>query len=80
MLSKELAEKQFSALMERYKCSGQYQMVCKSSPNGLVDQVTILDLTSSASHSYPAAYPSESPRYWLTMMERALAKGTFGDS
>ena len=80
MLSKEVAEQQFSALMERYKRNGRYQIVCKSSPNGLVDQITILDLRSSANCSYSTVYPPESPRYWLTMMERALAEGTFGKS
>ena len=80
MLSRELIEQQFFGLIERYKCSDRYQMVCKSSPNSLVDQITILDLQSTASQSYAAAHPPESPRYWLTMFERALRKGTFNET
>ena len=80
MLSREFAEQQFTELMERYNCSDRYQMVWKSSPNGLVDQIAVLDLRSGGVSSYSAAHPPESPKYWLTIIERALAERTFGES
>ena len=77
MVSKELAEQQFSKLMEHYKCTGQYRMLWKTSPNRLVEQITVQNLKSGTSHSFSARNSPESPKYWLNVLKRALIDGTF---
>jgi hypothetical protein len=71
---------QASELLNRFGVADQYQVIPRPSPNHLANTITILHRKSGTAKSYSTVLPSGSPRYWLVMLERELAEGTFSHS
>lgn len=73
-------EKQASELLSRFGVADQYQVIPRPSPNRLANTITILHRKSGTAKSYSTAFPTESPRYWLVLLERELAERTVSRS